>query len=157
MSAEKFIIHKRKTISVSLAVIFTQMIVSNLLYMNPVANKINKQFKDYHSIKTFDFIGGLSNWIIVTMLFSLLYMSFLILIFIYIFPLIPGKGWKKGVAFGLICAMVKAVPEAFNQWMIIDYPSQLILLQLINTIIGLLLFGFLLGFFFTKFKTIESL
>jgi hypothetical protein len=155
MSAVKLNIHKRKAILGSLAVVFIQMIVNNLLYMNPIAITINKQFKGYHSIKTFDFIGGLSNWIIVTMLFSMLYMSFLILIFIYIFPLIPGKGWKKGVIFGLICAMVKAVPEAFNQWMVIDYPYQLILLQLVNTIIGLILFGFLLGYIFSKYKIIS--
>jgi hypothetical protein len=156
MSAQKKLTHKGKAIFVSLAVIFIQMIVSNLLYMNPVAAKINQQFKGYHSIKTFDFIGGLTNWIIITMIFSLLYMFFLIVIFIYIFPVIPGKGWKKGFLFGLTFGMVKAIPEAFNQWMVIDYPYQLILLQLVNTILGLLLFGFLLGYAFTKYKIIAK-
>lgn len=137
-------------------IIVIQMIIGNIFYMNPIVAEINKRFEGHCSIKTFDFVGGLGNWILLTMIFGILLMIFWILLFKYCYPCLPGKGWLKGLVFGLIIGIIKSVPEAFNQWMTINYPTPLILIQLVNTFLGLVIFGALLGFFFTKFKVIEE-
>ena len=134
--------------------VIIQMILGNLLYMNPVVSEINKQFEGHPSIKSFDFIGGLANWIILTMVFGIFLMIIWIFLYKMFYQCLPGKGWTKGLCFGIIIGFIKAVPEAFNQWMVIDYPVPLILVQLFNTFIGLVIFGSLLGFFFSKFNVI---
>ena len=62
----------------------------------------------------------------------------------------------KGLFFGLLLGFVKAVPEAFNQWMLFDYPTILITVQLINTLLGLTIFGILLAIIFEKFKVVQN-
>lgn len=53
--------------------------------------------------------------------------------FRYCFKCLPGKEWIKGLVFGLIIGIIKSVPEAFNQFMTINYPAPLIMEQLFNT------------------------
>lgn len=132
------------------------MIVSNVFYMNPIVDKINREFEGHPSIKSFDFIGGMGNWLTLTMIFGILLMVFWIILYKVSYFSIPGKGIRKGFIFGITIGLIKAIPEAFNQWMVIDYPVPLILVQLFNTFIGLVLFGCLLGLFFNKFKVIQE-
>ena len=150
----KIKINPKKAVLWGAVLIILQMIIGNILYMNPIVAQINKQFEGHPSIKSFDFLGGLGNWIILTMVFGI----FLMIIWIFLYKLfyssLPGKGWIKGLYFGIIIGFIKSVPEAFNQWMVIDYPTPLILVQLFNTFISLVIFGALLGFFFSKFKVI---
>lgn len=54
-------------------------------------------------------------------------------------------------------ALIKAVPEAFNQWTLFVYPEQLILIQLTNTCVGLVLFGIYMSVLFEKFHVIENI
>ena len=149
-------INTKKAVLWGTVLIILQMIIGNILYMNPVVAQINKQFEGHHSIKSFDFLGGLGNWIILTMIFGI----FLMIIWMFLYKLfylsLPGKGWIKGLYFGIIIGFIKSVPEAFNQWMVIDYPTPLILVQLFNTFISLIIFGSLLGFFYSKFKVITN-
>ena len=132
------------------------MIIGNVFYMNPIVTGINKRFEGHCSVKTFDFAGGLGNWILLTMIFGILLMIFWIILFRYSYLCIPGKGWVKGLVFGIIIGIIKSVPEAFNQCMTINYPYPLIIVQLVNTFLGLVIFGALLGFFFTRFKVIKE-
>ena len=149
-------INTKKAVLWGTVLIILQMIIGNILYMNPVVAQINKQFEGHHSIKSFDFLDGLGNWIILTMVFGI----FLMIIWMFLYKLfylsLPGKGWIKGLYFGIIIGFIKSVPEAFNQWMVIDYPTPLILVQLFNTFISLIIFGALLGFFFSKFNVITN-
>jgi len=69
---------------------------------------------------------------------------------------LPGEGIVKGLAFGTVIGLIKSVPEAFNQWMVINYPEPLILVQMFNTFTGLVLLGCLIGFFFKKFNVIQE-
>jgi hypothetical protein len=149
-------INTKKAIIWGFVVIIIQMLISNLFYMNPIVLKINESFAGHPSLKSFDFIGGLVNWILVTMVFGMLLMIFWIFLYRYAYTCIPGKGWIKGLIFGFIIGIIKSVPEAFNQWMVINYPIPLILVQLINTLLGLSIFGLLLGLFYFKFKVIEE-
>ncbi len=89
------------------------------------------------------------------MLFGTLLILIFIALYLTLYKGLPGKGWQKGLFFGLMIGFIKAVPEAFNQWMIFEYPNILILLQLINTLVGLMFFGIVLGFIFDKFKVIK--
>jgi hypothetical protein len=150
----KMKINTKKAVLWGTILIILQMIIGNMLYMNPVVANINKQFEGHPSIKSFDFLGGLENWIILTMVFGI----FLMIIWIFLYKLfyssLPGKGWIKGLYFGIIIGFIKSVPEAFNQWMVINYPTPLILIQLFNTFISLVIFGALLGFLYSKFKVI---
>jgi hypothetical protein len=68
---------------------------------------------------------------------------------------LPGTGWRKGLFYGGMLALIKAVPEAFNQWTLFVYPEQLILIQLFNTCVGLVLFGIYMSVLFEKFNVIE--
>ena len=136
--------------------IVIQLVFSSLLYMNPIVANINKAFAGHPSIKSFDFIGGLGNWILVTEIFGILLMIFWIILYRFAYYSIPGKGWIKGVIFGVVIGIIKSIPEAFNQWMVINYPVPLVLVQLVNTLLGLTIFGLFLGLFFSKFKVIEE-
>jgi len=152
----KAIINKKKAILWGSVLIIIDMIIGNVLYMNPIVAGINKQFEGHPSIKSFDFLGGIGNWIMLTMVFGIFLMFFWIFLYKLFYLSLPGKGWKKGLYFGIIIGLIKSVPEAFNQWMVINYPTPLILIQLFNTFIGILIFGTLLGFFFSKFKVITE-
>jgi len=149
-------INTKKAMLWGFVVIIIQMMISNLLYMNPIVTKINERFEGHVSIKTFDFIGGLGNWILLTMIFGIVLMIVWIILYRFVYVSLPGNGWIKGLVFGLIIGFIKSVPEAFNQFMVINYPIPLIVVQLVNTLLGLTIFGVLLGFFYSKFKVIEE-
>ncbi|MEW6574363.1 MAG: hypothetical protein AB1374_12120 [Bacillota bacterium] len=120
-------LNMKRAILWSTILIIIQMALGNLLYMNPIVSSINKQFEGHPSIKSFDFIGGLGNWIVLTMVFGIILMIFWIFLYNLFYNSLPGKNWIKGLFFGLIIGFIKSVPEAFNQWMVIDYPVPLIL------------------------------
>ena len=150
-------INYKKAILWGIVVYIIDAILGNLLYMNPFVSGIFEQYSGHPSMKPMEAFGGLGNWLALTMLFG----TFLIIIFIVLYLILykglPGKGWKKGLFFGAMIAFIKAVPEAFNQWMIFDYPNILIIIQMINTLVGLIIFGIALGFFFDKFKVIVEM
>lgn len=69
-------LNMKRAILWSTVLIIIQMVLGNLLYMNPIVASINKQFEGHPSIKSFDFVGGLGNWIILTMVFGIIEMIF---------------------------------------------------------------------------------
>ena len=135
-------------------VLIIDMIIGNLLYMNPIVSGIYSQYEGHSTMKSMDAFGGLSNWIMINVGFSIVFIAILISLYLLLFKSIPGTGWKKGLSFGLIIGIVKAVPEAFNQWMLFNYPTILTITQLINTIISLVIFGIILAAIFNKFNVI---
>ncbi len=149
-------INTKKAVLWGAVLIIIQMIIGNVFYMNPYVANIYKEFEGHHSLKTFEFIGGFGNWIFLTMVFGIFLMIVWILLYRLFYSSLPGNGWIKGLYFGIIIGFIKSVPEAFNQWMLINYPTPLILVQLFNTFISLVIFGALLGFFFSKFKVITN-
>ena len=80
----------------------------------------------------------------------------MIFLYILLYNAIPSKGWKKGLFYGLIIGLLRSIPEAFNQWTLFNYPDILILIQTINTFLGYLVFGVMLGFVFDKAKVITE-
>jgi hypothetical protein len=136
-------------------VILLDMVVGNLLYMNPLVSGLYRQYEGHPSTKPMDYFGGLGNWLLLTFLFGIFFTILIIALYLLLYDRISGIGWQKGVTFGLMVGFIKAVPEAFNQWMIFDYPTILIVVQMINTLLGLTIFGILLAVIFEKLRVIE--
>ena len=150
-------INYKKAFLAGLITFLIDMIISNILWMNPYIAGTFKKFEGHASIKSMEYFGGLGNWLLLTFTFGFCLTAFFIILYIILYKGIPGNNWiKKGLFFGIMIAIIKAVPEAFNQWMIFVYPNILIILQLLNTIIGLILFGIYLAFFIKIFKVIEE-
>lgn len=131
------------------------MIIGNLLYLNPLVAGIYNQYANHPSVKNMNEFGGVVNWILLTLLFGIFYDIVIICIYILFYESIPREKWQKGLVYGAIIAFIKAVPEAFNQYMIFNYPSILILIQLFNTMIGIILFGITLAVIFEKLNVFE--
>lgn len=135
-------------------VLIIHMLIGNLFYMNPFVMDIFQRYEGHPTMKSMEVFGGMSNWIILNAGFSVLYIVFLIILYCTIYESIPGKSWVKGISYGVLIGLIKAVPEAFNQFMVLNYPAELILVQLVIAILGLIIFGILLYVFFNKFKVI---
>jgi len=148
--------NKGKIVISGFLTILVQMAYGNVLYMNPLIAGYYEKYAEHPSMKSFDFIGGINNWILTNMLFGLFFMSFLVFMFSIIYSSLPGKGVTKGLFYGLFIATIKSVPESFNMWMLIDYPNSLILIQFINSFINITLFGLFLGFFFKILKVAKE-
>ena len=132
------------------------MIVGNVLYMNPLVRRIFKKHQGHPSQKSMDFIGGQARWILVTMIFGICLGILFIALYLLLYQSLPGTPIFKGLFFGTMIFLIKAVPEAFNQWMIFNYPNILILVQLINSFIGLILsYGIIMPFLFSRFRVLE--
>jgi hypothetical protein len=149
------VVNYKKAVIWGFVVIIIQMVVGNLLYQNPVVSGLFKQYEGHPSTKPMEHFGGLGNWLLLTFLFGIFFTVLIIGLYLLLYERIPGTGWQKGLSFGLMVGFIKAVPEAFNQWMIFDYPTILIVVQLINTLLGLIIFGILLAVIFEKLKVIE--
>ena len=149
-------INKKKAFIWGLVAYLINMVVGNLLYMNPIVMELYGQYGDHPSIKPMSAFGGMANWLITNSLFSTVFMTAVIILFIVLYQSLPGKGWIKGLSFGFIIILIKAIPEAFNQFMLFVYPIELILIQLINSSISIPIFLIVLALFYSKFKVIES-
>lgn len=147
-------INYKKAVLWGAIVLIIYMLIGNLFYLNPVVMDIFQQYEGHPSMKPMDAFGGMSNWIILNACFSILYIVFLIILYVKLFESIPGKGWIKGISYGIILGLVKAIPEAFNQLMVFNYPTELILVQLVIAILSLIIFGILISVAFNKFRVI---
>lgn len=149
-------INYKKAVVWGIIVFVFDSIVGNMLYMNPLVSGIFKTYEGHPSTKPMEYFDGVGNWLMLTMLFGALLVTAFIALYLVLYQSLPGSGWRKGLFYGLMLGGVKAVPEAFNQWMIFDYPTELIVVQLVNTLLGLTIFGIVLSAVFGKFKVIEE-
>ena len=118
---------------------------------------LNEKYAEHPNMKSMDFIGGLGCWLAINTLFSLFLFIMFVIVFVFFYPSLPGKGWLKGLYFGIIISFIKNLPEAFDQWIVIVYPYELILAQLINTTISIIFIGIIMQIIFTKSKAIEEI
>ncbi len=152
---EKYTINKKNAFIGMIIVMLVSMIIGNILYLNPLVAGIYKKHANHPSVKNMNEFGGIINWILLTLLFGIFYDVLIIGIYILFYESIPKEKWQKGLIYGTIIAFIKAVPEAFNQYMIFNYPTILILIQLFNTMIGIILSGIILAVVFDKLKVFE--
>ena len=151
----KMKINKKRAFVFGFLVLIIYMIIGNLLYMNPLVMNVFEAYQGHPSAKPMEFFGGQGNWIMLNSLFSIILTSIHIVLFLIIYKGLPGNKWSKGIFFGVMVGLVSSVPEAFNQWMIFDYPNILILIPLVNNIISYILLGLLMTYFFNKFKVLN--
>jgi len=137
-------------------IILAQLAVYSILWLNPYVESITAQFTNSPSVKSYEYFGGLDNWMKLRTIYNAVILALLIKLFLMFYEKLPGTGWVKGIWFGLIISAIKVIPEAFNKWTLIVYPDQLILLQLVNGTLGLVIFGLLLSTVFLKAGVVSS-
>ena len=148
-------INFRRLVLMGLLLFLINMIIGNLLYQNPLAAGIYAQYQDHPTVKSFDFIGGVLNWVLLTNLFGLVLFCCELALYLFLYPILPGGALLKGFCFGVGLGLLRAVPEAFNQWMLLEYPGPLILMQLLNTFLGYTLQGMCMGPLLAKGRVLE--
>ena len=130
-----------KAVLWGLVILVINMIIGNVLYMNPLTAKIFKSYEGNQTMKTVDDFGGTGKYVGLNMLSGTFIIIVYLVIFLTVYPILPGNWLIKGLIFGIAIVCVKAIPEAFNQYMLVRYPVKLIRVQLMNSIVSTLLFG----------------
>jgi len=136
--------------------VISNMVIDNLLYMNPIIRQVFEEYANHPAMKSMDYFGGMSNWLLINTGFSILFLAFLIILYKFLYNILPGKGLVKGLSYGIFICLIKIIPEAFNQYMLLNYPTILILIQMLLNSISIIIFGLLLSFLFNKFKIITD-
>ncbi len=83
----------KKAVIAGLIAIALDMVVGNLLYMNPWVSGLYAQYEGHPSTKSMDYFGGLGNWLGLTFLFSILFTALIIWLYLLLNPSLPGHGW----------------------------------------------------------------
>lgn len=130
-----------KAVVWGLVILCINMAIGNLLYMNPVVAGMFKAFEGNPTMKTTADFGGIGPYVGLNMLAGVFVVTVYLVLYLCVYPVLPGNWIAKGLVFGALIVLVKAVPEAFNQFMLFRYPIRLILVQLVNSTIATVAFG----------------
>lgn len=155
MNYNKIEVDNGKAILWGSIAILAQMGFFYIIWMNPLVNGISIQFSNHPAVKPYEYFGGLDNWMFLRTVFLIAILAIFIKFFLLFYSNLPGEGWKKGLYFGLILCILKAIPDAFNKWTLIVYPDELIILQLINGVIGYVFFGVVVSMLFCRFGVVR--
>jgi len=148
-------VHTTKAVILGIIAILLQMGVYYIIWMNPFVNDISLQFADHPTVKPYEYFGGLDNWMQMRTVYLVIMLAILIKIYLMFYTNIPGTGWQKGMWFGLILGIIKVIPNAFNTWTLIVYPNELILIQMVNGVIGFIIFGVIVSTTYDYFNVIK--
>ena len=91
----KTTINYKKALLWGAVVWLIQMMVGNLLWMNPIVAEINQIYIGHPTMKSFDFLGGMTNWILVTLLFGTVFTIICIILFLVLYKSLPGIRMEK--------------------------------------------------------------
>lgn len=155
MNSGDVVIDKKKAIIWGLIAIILQMGIFSALWLNPIVSGINDQFINDPAVIPYEYFGDLDEWMKIRTIYNIFILAVLVNLFLMFYEKIPGKGWVKGIWFGLIISTVKVFPEAFNKWTLVVYPNELILLQFVNGYVGLIIFGVMLAILFRRMSVIK--
>lgn len=81
-------------------------------------------------MKTPDDVGGIGPYVGLNMVAGVFVVAVYLLLYLGVYPVLPGNWLVRGLVFGAAIVLVKAVLEAFNQFMLFRYPIRLIVVQL---------------------------
>jgi hypothetical protein len=133
------------------AIVFlADAVIGNLLYMNPLVSGLYAAHAGHPGMKQWQTFGPLFNFIMMNMLAGLVLSAVYVVLFSLVRNSLPPSSILSGLAFGVLVILVKAAPEAWNQYLNINYPVKLILMQLINSSLSILLTGVILGLAWRK-------
>lgn len=144
-------LNAKNTVVWGAIIIVLQMGIFYIIWMNPFVNEISLKFANNPAVKPYEYFGGLSNWMTIRTIYNIFLLAIVFKVFLMFYNNIPGHGWKKGLNFGFIISLLSVIPAAFNKWTLIVYPGELIVLQLVNGIIGVTIFGVLAAVVSQKF------
>jgi hypothetical protein len=75
------------------------------------------------------------------LLFELINGFVLALVYAVIYRCLPGRGWQKGISYGLIVWGLRVVMWAFSTFMMTDMPPTLIAITVVTGLIEVLILG----------------
>ena len=135
-------------ISVLIAGIISSIVwffVGALVYMNPAVAKIYKKYEDSPSVKNRKNVKMfLLNTFFLSILFQCLIFSF---VYAYILPILPGTLLLNTFYFGMLLVSVKIIPRFFDMYVQSQYPTPLLIIEIINGTIGSFVIAFVLVIF----------
>lgn len=143
---------KRALVSGFVAWLIGYAVLGNILFMNPLAADLYAKYATQLCSKPVESFGGLMPWLGVMMLGGLAAWLMLGAIYSILYKSIPGKGWMKGLSYGLILFLVSDVTVTFNSWLLHSYPEVILLLELGNAFIGTVVGGIVLAIAYEKLK-----
>ena len=115
----KTVINTKKALIWGAVVFIIHVIIMNSLWMSPPIASTFNEFSGHPSMKPMESFGGTGIWVGLNSVFGLFFTGLLIWLFLLLFRSLPGRNFSKGLFYGGIIALLKAVPEAFNQWMLV--------------------------------------
>ncbi len=122
-------------------ILVIDMIIGNLLYMNPVTAGIYKAYEGNPVMKTVDDFGGIGWYVGLNMGAGVFIVIVYLLLYLAVYSVLPENKIAAGLIFGAAIVLVKVLPKAFNQFMLFHYPVKLIVTQAVNSSISSMLFG----------------
>jgi hypothetical protein len=84
---------------------------------------------------------GIENKMMISPVFELINGFMLAVIYAVIHPSLPGRGWKKGISYGLIVWGLRVVMWAFSTYMMTDISPILIAITVVTGLIEVLILG----------------
>ena len=140
-------------------IVFTILFVSsavlgNVLYRNSFVASLYARMAEHPGLKPWQAFGSMNAFLMLTMASGVVLSILYIALFALMRGALPASPLLAGLSFGAIVILIKAAPEAWNQYLNINYPPVLILTQLANSAIALLVTGLLLAYSWEKWPTI---
>lgn len=130
-------------------------ILGNLLYMNPLVAGLYAKMAGHPGIKPWQEFGTITNFVMLNMLAGVIINFLYVISFSLVRGRLPDSWLTAGILFGLLIILLKAAPEAWNQYLNINYPIQLVLTQFMNSSIGILATGVVLSLAWTRWPAIR--
>ena len=88
---------------------------------------------------------GIEAKIALGLVFELVNGFMLTLIYAIIQPGLPGRGWRKGISYGLIVWGLRVVMWAFSTYMMTSMPPILILITVVTGLVEVLILGVIIA------------
>jgi hypothetical protein len=79
------------------------------------------------------------------LIFELINGFMLAVIYAVIYPSLPGRGWKKGISYGLLVWGLRVVMGAFSTYMMTDMPPILIAITVVTGLIEVMVLGIVIA------------
>lgn len=115
-------------------------IIGAAVYMNPFVTKIYKKYEETPSVKN---RKNIKTFIINTFVFNILIQCLLFaFVYQYMKPILPATLLLNTLLFGLILVVVKIIPRFFDMWVQSSYPTQLLIVEIVNGAIGSFVIAF---------------
>jgi hypothetical protein len=88
---------------------------------------------------------GIEDKMMIAPVFELINGFMLAVIYAVIHPSLPGRGWKKGISYGLIVWGLRVVMWAFSTYMMTDMAPVLIVINVVTGLIEVLILGIVIA------------